>query len=99
MTKREWPGHFPTVITVSFTGSSSPDSLFWQPGNLVEFAARGLDLEVPWLGSGRKKVTGSSFAAAHVTGLLARLLSGCPDLSPLLAKALLQQLAEPIGKR
>jgi subtilisin len=96
LTKREWPGHFPTVITASFTAGSVVDSLFWRRGQLVEFAARGQDLEVPWLGGGIKKVTGSSFAAAHVTGLLARLLSGFRELSPLVAKALLQRLAEPI---
>jgi subtilisin family serine protease len=96
LTKREWPGHFPTVITVSFTAGLVADSFFWRKGRLVEFAARGQDLEVPWLGAGIKKVTGSSFAAAHVTGLLARLLSGFCELSPLVAKALLQRLAEPI---
>jgi subtilisin len=96
LTKREWPGHFPTVITVSFAASSVANSLFWRHGRLVEFFARGQDLEVPWLGGGIKKVTGSSFAAAHVTALLARLLSGFPELSPLVAKALLQRLAEPL---
>lgn len=94
--KREWPGYFPTVITTSFAENAVADSLFWRPGRLVEFAACGRDVEVPWLGSGRKKVTGSSFAAAHLSGLLARLLSAYPDLSPLLAKALLQRLAKPM---
>ena len=50
---------------------------------------------VPWLGGCLKKVTGSSFAAPHLAGLLARLLSVCPDLPPLQAKALLHQLALP----
>ncbi len=93
--KREWPGHFPTVITVNFTRSDRPDALFFRTGQLVEFAARGEDLEVAWLGGGQKKVTGSSFAAPHAAALLARLLSHAPALSPLCAKALLQQLAQP----
>lgn len=92
---REWPGHFPTVITVSFARSDRPDTLFCRKGHLVEFAARGEDIEVPWLHGGRKKVTGSSFAAPHAAALLARLLSCSPALSPLHAKALLQVLAEP----
>jgi subtilisin len=93
--KREWPGHFPSVLTVRFTACERPETFFCQRGTLVEFAARGQDTEVAWSGAGKKKVTGSSFAAPHVTGLLARLLSGFPDLSPLHAKLLLQELASP----
>jgi subtilisin len=94
-TKREWPGHFPTAITVSFTRCEKPDALFCRLGRLVEFAARGEDIEVAWLGGGQKRVTGSSFAAPHAAGLLARLLSHAPSLSTLHAKLLLHQLAEP----
>jgi subtilisin family serine protease len=92
--KREWPGHFPSVITVNFTLARSPGQFFCRLGQLVEFAAAGQDLEVAWMGGGRKKVTGSSFAAPQITGLLARLISCCPTLSPVHAKALLHQLAE-----
>jgi subtilisin family serine protease len=107
--KREWPGHFPTVITVNFGGAniggasvsasrSKPpsDSLFYRPGNLVEFIAPGQDIVVAWLAGAIKKVTGSSFAAPYVAGLLARLISGCPTLSPLHTKTLLQKLASPL---
>lgn len=93
--KREWPGHFPSVITVNFARSEQLEGLFYRPGHLVEFAARGQDIEVAWLKGARKKVTGSSFAAPHLTALLARLLSCWPDTSPVQAKALLHQLATP----
>jgi len=93
--RREWPGHFPSVITAGFAHAERPDALFYRGGSLVEFAARGQDLEVAWAGGGRKNVTGSSFAAPHIAGLLARLLSGAPDLSPLQCKELLKQLAAP----
>ena len=91
--KREWPGHFPTVITVNFTDCELPELFYRRHGQLVEFYARGRDVDVPWLGGGRKKVTGSSFAAPHLAGMLARLLSCCHSLSPLHAKALLHDLA------
>jgi subtilisin family serine protease len=117
--KREWPGHFPTVITVNFStrallrassteihavgGASVPANrdaaaadLFYRPGNLVEFIAPGQDIVVAWLAGAIKKVTGSSFAAPYVAGLLARLISGCPSLSPLHTKTLLQKLASPL---
>ena len=93
--KREWPGHFPTVIAVSHANCRQPDALFRRPGHLVEFAARGQDVEVAWLGGAVKNVTGSSFAAPHVAGLLARLISCCPGICPLHAKALLLKLALP----
>jgi len=92
--KREWPGHFPSVITVNFARTNDSEALFYRPGQLVEFAARGDDLDVPWCGGQRKKVTGSSFAVPHVAGLLARLLSMCPELPPLAAKALLHEVAQ-----
>jgi len=92
-TKREWPGHFPTVNTVNFTRCDRPDEFQYRSGHLVEFAANGQDVEVAWQGGTRKKVTGSSFAAPHLTGLLARLVSCAPGLSPLTAKLLLQNLA------
>jgi subtilisin family serine protease len=94
-TKREWPGHFPTVITVNCGWYDQSDALYYRPGHLVEFVARGQDIEVAWNGGGLKKVTGSSFATPHVAGLLARLLSRGPTLPPLEAKALLHRLATP----
>ena len=65
------------------------------PRHLVEFAARGVDLDLPWKNAGTVRQTGSSFAAPHVAGLLARLLSIYPRLKPPVAKALLQEIASP----
>ena len=93
--KREWPGHFPTVITVNFATPPHESVIYFRSGTLVEFGARGQEIEVPWIGGGYKKVTGSSFAAPRVAGFLARLLSCGVTMGPLEAKALLQRLAEP----
>ncbi len=92
--KAEWPGYFPTVFTVNFCQTIRPDQFFYRPGFMVEFAARGEDVEVPWSNGGYKKVTGTSYATPHVVGLLARLISSFPGLSPLEAKALMLRLAE-----
>jgi subtilisin len=93
--KREWPGHFPSVITVQSAGCAQAEVFFCRLGHLVEFAARGQNVDVAWLEGGRKKVTGSSFATPHVSALLARLLSCSPSLTPLQAKSLLHMLAAP----
>ena len=75
--------------------TSEGADLFYKPGTLVEFATRGVDVEVAWCDGLMKKVTGSSFAAPRVAGMLARLLSVEPGLRPMQAKALFHQIARP----
>jgi subtilisin len=96
--RREWPAHFTSVLGVSFLRSSEGAELFRREASLIEFAAPGEEVEVAWLGGGKRRVTGSSFATPVVTGLLARLLSVHPELTPLEAKALLRRLARPLPK-
>lgn len=91
----EWPGFFTSVLTVNMAATEADSEVFYRPGNLVEFAARGVDVQVLWRGGGIKKMTGSSFAAPRVAGMLARLLSEYPDIPPLQAKALFHRLARP----
>jgi subtilisin len=94
-TKPEWPGYFPSVVTVNMAKLSDETALYYKPGHLVEFAARGVNVTLPWNHHTRKEVTGSSFAAPVVAALLARLLSVMPDLAPLEAKSVLHRLAAP----
>lgn len=91
----EWPGFFTSVLTVNMAASASDTDVYYRPGHLVEFAARGVDVQVLWRDGGVKKMTGSSFAAPRVTGMLARLLSEHPGVMPLQAKALFHRLARP----
>jgi subtilisin family serine protease len=92
----EWPAHFPTVLAVG-SDPSGREGLFLNPTGLVEFAARGQEDQALWPGGGTRKLFGSSFAAPRVTALLARLLGQYPGIHPLLAKALLRQVADPSG--
>jgi subtilisin len=94
-TFREWPSHFPSVISVNMARTDRIDTLFYRPGNLVEFAARGENVELLWNGGGKKKSSGSSFAAPVAAAILARLLSAYPGLPPLAAKELLKRTSEP----
>jgi subtilisin len=91
----EWPGYFPSVITVNMVDIADENMIIYKAGHLVEFAALGVNVRVPWLQGRVKEVTGSSFAAPRVAGLLARMLSSYPHLSPLEAKSLLHRLASP----
>ena len=90
-----WPAYFPSVIAVNMARTDEETEFYYRSGTLVEFAAKGVDVRVPWVGSSEKVVTGSSFAAPRLSGLLARLLSVYPEVKPLEAKAILQKLAIP----
>ena len=94
-TKPEWPGNFASVITVNMAMLADPHAFFYKSGHLVEFVTHGVDVEVASCGGGTATVTGSSYAAARMSGLLARLLSEAPQLKPLEAKALLCRIAAP----
>ena len=94
----EWPGHFSSVITVNMARSKDETAFYYKPGQLVEFASRGVNVRLPWKDGAVLEKSGSSFAAPRVAGLLARILSVYPDLSPLEAKGALQRLAIPWTK-
>lgn len=98
--KSEWPGDFTSVITVNMLDTPQRDMIFRNPpGTLVEFAALGVNVDVPWKGGLRRAATGSSFAAPRAAGLLARVLSVFPQISPLQAKCLLQQIARGLPSK
>ena len=90
--KTEWPGHFATSISVDKVDCEE-DEFFYRPGNLVEFAAKGYKVHVPWLENTWKTVDGSSYAAPRVAAWLARLISVYPKLTPPQVKGLLRHLA------
>lgn len=48
---------------------------------------------MPWLDGATIRTTGNSFAAPHVTGLVARLLSKHPQLTPYEVKAVLRAVS------
>ncbi len=89
----EWPAHFTSVLGVDATRDNSPHPIHPLRDGLIEFAVPGSNCRVAWKDGGHRVMSGSSFAAAHLTGLLARLLSVYPDLDPLEAKASLRELA------
>jgi len=93
---KEWPSYFPSVISVNMARVADTSLVLRRAGRMVEFAAQGTDLELPWLGGTIKRgESGSSYAAPVVAALVARLLGRHPNVSPLAAKALLQQIAKP----
>lgn len=92
-----FPAQFSSVISVAACDGDDPFRLLANPRPPADFGAPGLDLEVAWMDGGRIVATGNSFAAPHVTGLVARLLAKHPELTPYQVKAVLRTVAANVA--
>lgn len=88
-----YPAEFSSVFSVAACEGHGPFVLRYNPSPPVEFGAPGIAVEVPWAGGGTVTATGNSFAAAHVSGLLARILSKHPGATPFQLKTILHAIA------
>ena len=70
-----------------------PLTFYYNPTPPVEFFARGLDLDVAWLGGGTLRCTGNSFATPHIAAICALVMAKHPDLTPFQLKSVLYQTA------
>jgi subtilisin len=98
MPVESYPWRFASVLSV---GSHQQDALdyFYNPTPPVEFFARGVDVEVGWLGGGRIRSTGNSLATPHMAGICALVLAKHPELTPFQLKSLLYLTASNVGGR
>jgi subtilisin family serine protease len=92
-----YPAADPNVIGV--TATDAKDALFPSAnrGGYVAVAAPGVDVLVAAPGQGYKLSSGTSLAAAHVTGLLALVLQKRADLTLADARRLLSESARDLG--
>jgi subtilisin len=88
-----YPAQFSSVISVAAHDGQDPFALDVNPAPPTDFGAPGIDIRVPWLSGTTVVSTGNSFAAPHVTGLVARLLSKHPHLAPYEVKTVLRAVA------
>jgi subtilisin family serine protease len=93
-----YPWRFAAVISVGSHEGTDPFELYSNPGPPVEFFARGLELDVAWIGGGTMRVTGNSLAAPHVAGLCALILDKHPELTPFELKAVLRLTASNVSR-
>jgi subtilisin family serine protease len=89
-----FPSTYSSVVSVAAHAGTDPERWSWNPNPPVEVGAPGIDIDVAWLGGGSVVVTGNSFAAAHVSGIVARLLGTHPGLTPFQVKTVLHALAD-----
>jgi subtilisin len=88
-----FPSQFSSVISVAAHDGQDPFCLDANPAPPTDFGAPGIDIRVPWLAGATILSTGNSFAAPHVTGLAARLLSKHPYLTPYEVKTVLRAVS------
>src|SRR5262249_15887135 len=77
-----YPWRFSSVISVGSHEEDDPTVLYYNPSPPVEFFAKGVDVEVAWLGGETLSASGNSFATPHVTGICALIRSKHPQLTP-----------------
>jgi subtilisin len=97
MPVESYPWRFSSVISVGSHEQADPFAYYYNPTPPVEFFARGVDVEVAWLGGGRLVCTGNSFATPHIAGIAALTLSKHPELTPFQLKSLLYLTASNVG--
>lgn len=89
-----FPAFFASVVSVAAHDSASNPSLFYyNPQPPVDFGAPGIDVRVAWKDGGWITATGNSFAAPHITGIVAQLLAKHPNLTIFQVKHILSSLA------
>jgi subtilisin family serine protease len=87
------PATFASVVSVAAHDGHDPESWDANPRPPVDFGAPGIGVEVAWRGGGSVVTTGNSFAAPHITGHVARLLSAHPGLTVYEVKTVLRACA------
>jgi subtilisin len=98
MPVESFPWRFASVISVGSHELDDPFAFFYNPRPPVEFFARGVSLDVAWLGGGTVRVTGNSFATPHISGLCALVRSKHPELTPFQLKSVLHLTATNVGR-
>ena len=92
-----YPSEYASVFSVAAHEGRDPFSIDYNPNGPVEFGAPGINVDVAWLDGATIQSTGNSFAAPHITGLIARILSKHPGLTPFHVKTILAAVATNAG--
>ncbi|HKA27257.1 MAG TPA: S8 family serine peptidase, partial [Gaiellaceae bacterium] len=97
MPVESYPWRFSSVISVGSHEETDSLTFFYNPSPPVEFFARGVNVEVPWIGGARIRSSGNSFATPHMSGICTLILAKHPELTPFQLKSVLYLIASNVG--
>jgi subtilisin len=92
-----YPWTFSSVISVASHDEDDPLTYYYNPCPPADFHARGARVPVARPGGGMARSTGNSFAAPHITGICALILSRHPWLTPFQLKSVLFHCAANVA--
>lgn len=84
-----YPSQYASVISVAAHEGHDPFTFYYNPSPPVEFGAPGIDVDVAWNNKQYLTSTGNSFAAPHITGIVALIRARHPELTPFQVKTVL----------
>lgn len=90
MPVESFPWRFSSVLSVGSHAGHDPLEYYVHPDPPVEFVAPGVNLELAWLDGSTINATGNSFAAPHLAGIAALVLSKHGALRPFELKTALR---------
>ncbi len=91
--RESYPAIFSEVIGVTGGAIYEPDGFYYRKDHRIECVARGDEQRVCWLNGKYIMTGGNSFAAPHITGIIARLLEQHPKCSVQDIRLLLKEKA------
>jgi subtilisin len=97
MPVESFPWKFSSVLSVGSHDQPDSHAFFYNPSPPVEFFARGVDVDVAWVGGGTLRCTGNSFATPHMAGICALIRAKHPELTPFQLKSVLYLTANNVG--
>lgn len=94
----DYPARFPQVVSVGATTRLGKIAPFSNRGKQIDIYAPGERVYSSWLNGKYNELSGTSMATAHVSGVIALMLSIKP-MSPLQIKSALRRCAIGLNKR
>ncbi|MEI0602762.1 S8 family serine peptidase [Brachyspira alvinipulli] len=87
------PSILSPVIAVEAIESDDQYEFYYRYSNCIEFLARGIYIKVPWINNSYMMMIGNSFAAPHISGIVALLKEKNKNLTPFEIKSILKNIS------
>lgn len=94
-----YPSLYSAVISVAAHAGYDPFTYYYNPNPPVEFGAPGIDIDVAWNNKQYVNSTGNSFAAPHITGIVALIRAKHPEITPFQVKTILMACAANMTRK